>query len=540
MKRFLDPVHGYIQIEKGICNEFIDTPIFQRLKKIEQSSVHVIFPGATHNRFLHSLGVYFMGDKIINALKLNIEEKTKKQIESDFEDTYENVINGLFKTYKCACLLHDVGHSPFSHTFEKYYTCNGDKERLLIDLSDLLEEDERKRFLNDSKLFSPKPHEITSAIISTSPKGFGKKLESRSISKAYLARMITGVTYNLTKKDTQYNKKYSFINCIILLLNGYIIDADRLDYSKRDRWASGVSSTALDVDRLVSAITIQYKAGKYFLVLSHKAIPELEKMLNYKFFVNRWIYNHQKVVYDQYLIKKSLIETLKKIQNCNNTDEVAEENLLYEFFDYKDLINPRKLAVKNSAGDAELIYLTTDSDILYLIKKYSEVGNKNTYYEELISRQYKYVPLWKSYNELKLFFKKKKITLENDKLAHLYNYVRGASTNEDEFHYLLTCAAGNFETNAVSEKDSVFISVGTHLEKWSTLSDTNSGYSGEITDYYVFYIQRDYLNKRRTILNNFASTLNTYAKDQQYALELVAKKIHNKKKIKKGLTILDN
>ncbi|MFQ5951302.1 MAG: HD domain-containing protein, partial [Candidatus Geothermarchaeales archaeon] len=96
-----DPLHGYVRVnelEAGI----VDTPTFQRLKRIKQLSiVHLVYPGAEHSRFTHSLGVMHLAGKTAKVLQMQ---------DLLTEDEAQEV--------RLAALLHDVGHGPFSHTFE--------------------------------------------------------------------------------------------------------------------------------------------------------------------------------------------------------------------------------------------------------------------------------------------------------------------------------------------------------------------------------------------------------------------------------------
>lgn len=107
VKRILDSVHGQITIPKEWCEKIIDTPFFQRLRRIEQNSCRTVFPSARHDRFIHSLGVYHIGTLIAEHLEEEIEIP-----KFDYS---------ILKTYLLACLLHDVGHTPFSHTFEIFF-----------------------------------------------------------------------------------------------------------------------------------------------------------------------------------------------------------------------------------------------------------------------------------------------------------------------------------------------------------------------------------------------------------------------------------
>ena len=82
-KRVLDSVHGYITIPEDLCDYVIDTPFFQRLRRIEQTSCRVLFPSARHDRFIHSLGVYHLGSKIVAAINRNCK--------GELPDNYEFV-----------------------------------------------------------------------------------------------------------------------------------------------------------------------------------------------------------------------------------------------------------------------------------------------------------------------------------------------------------------------------------------------------------------------------------------------------------------
>ncbi|MGB4439330.1 MAG: HD domain-containing protein, partial [Sedimentibacter sp.] len=113
VKLLKEPIYGYIEIEKEIMNNIIDSSCFQRLRNIRQTSYSPLYHSSIHNRFIHSIGVYYLGTKSINSLK-----------DSIIEYTSENYFELIKKTFTLACLLHDVGHAPFSHTGEKFFIQN--------------------------------------------------------------------------------------------------------------------------------------------------------------------------------------------------------------------------------------------------------------------------------------------------------------------------------------------------------------------------------------------------------------------------------
>ena len=97
-----DPIHDFIRLNKTE-RQIIDTPVFQRLRRIKQlSGAHLIYPGAQHTRFEHSLGV------------MHIASMAGTSLQSKGITRNDDIIN-----LRLAALLHDIGHGPFSHLFEE-------------------------------------------------------------------------------------------------------------------------------------------------------------------------------------------------------------------------------------------------------------------------------------------------------------------------------------------------------------------------------------------------------------------------------------
>ena len=91
-KNIRDSIHGDIQVKDAVL-DLIETPELQRLYNIKQLGfAHLVFPGAHHTRFEHSLGTYHMASRAGDLLNLETDEK---------------------ETIECAALLHDIGHGPF-------------------------------------------------------------------------------------------------------------------------------------------------------------------------------------------------------------------------------------------------------------------------------------------------------------------------------------------------------------------------------------------------------------------------------------------
>lgn len=98
-----DPVYGFIKIDDGLLLELISHPFFQRLRRVYQMALaHLVYPGAVHTRFHHSMGAYHLMSSAISEL-------CSKGIEISEEEA---------TAAKAAILLHDIGHGPFSHALE--------------------------------------------------------------------------------------------------------------------------------------------------------------------------------------------------------------------------------------------------------------------------------------------------------------------------------------------------------------------------------------------------------------------------------------
>ena len=98
-----DPVFGFIKIPRGLLYDIVEHPLFQRLNRINQLGLaSVVYPGARHTRFQHSLGAFhLMGEAI-----LSLQQKGIFIFESEAE------------AVQAAILMHDIGHGPFSHVLE--------------------------------------------------------------------------------------------------------------------------------------------------------------------------------------------------------------------------------------------------------------------------------------------------------------------------------------------------------------------------------------------------------------------------------------
>lgn len=368
-KEFRDPVHGYISVPDNFCKYLIDTDVFQRLRHIEQTSMRALYPSAHHERFTHSLGTYHLGSLAFHHFQKN-SEKLLKDINQNKWDKYKF-------TFLIACLMHDCAHAPFSHTFEHYYRRSNLIEQISKKTID-------KNFQNDLEngQCSPKDHEAASALLVLNR--FQKEIKRLNGDPILAVRMILG---NIHVPADTIEKQVE--NCLIELLNGQAIDVDKLDYIVRDTWASGVNNVSIDVHRLLSSLGIAYLTDldKYVLSFNKSALSVVRSVVEGKNFLYQWIYNHHTVVYDQYLLKKS-IEALAKIICPENP-----EDFLIKFFSLDSLEHPIKIG-------NHTFFLPSDGDLIFLLKSFSyEIPEAL----EWLSRKYTRRSLWKTYAEFKFY-----------------------------------------------------------------------------------------------------------------------------------------
>ena len=108
---FKDPLYGYIHVDYQIIKDIINTTLFQRLRRIRQlSGVQMVFHGAEHSRFSHSLGVYEIANRFLTVPDVNQALNEREKL-----------------IFLCAALLHDIGHGAYSHAFEDIFGVNHEK-----------------------------------------------------------------------------------------------------------------------------------------------------------------------------------------------------------------------------------------------------------------------------------------------------------------------------------------------------------------------------------------------------------------------------
>lgn len=229
-KKVYDEVHGYIEVG-GIALDLLDLEIFQRLRRIKQLGVtFYVYPGAVHTRFSHSLGVYHIMKKL--SARLSSEGYVSK---SDLP------------LLESAALLHDIGHLPYSHSLEMYYSRSGAGRLDHEDLS-------REIIVNDESV--------------------SEALSKHGVDKHEVASVIEG-----RHREPLYNQ-----------LMSSDLDVDRMDYLVRDSLHTGVVYGSIDLDRLLETITVD-KDGN--IAVKDKGLIAVENFYISRLHMYRGVYYHK-------------------------------------------------------------------------------------------------------------------------------------------------------------------------------------------------------------------------------------------------------
>jgi len=268
--RFRDPIYGYIWLTKEEL-EIVDTPLFQRLRRIHQLALEkYVYPTAENSRFVHSLGVLHcatvMFAEIIHKMDPPFEEK--KLVYSKCE---------LLKLLRFAALLHDIGHIAFSHAGE---------DVLLDDVS----------------------HEDLSRFIINNYPPFVTVLGERS-------RDISSLLSSEVKKD-------------LLLLKNIVsgqLDADRADYLLRDSYCCGVKYGEYDFMRYITSFGADMNGEQMKLIVEAKDIYVVESFLLARYHYSLQVPFHKtRMAYDITLGRYFQDKENLKLTNYIKTDEFGE------------------------------------------------------------------------------------------------------------------------------------------------------------------------------------------------------------------------
>ena len=275
MKRIRDPIYGYITLDDESL-KIVDNPFFQRLRYIKQNGLaYLVFPSATHTRFEHSLGTYHVASLMVKKVKAKIDEELIKKV----------------------ALLHDIGHMPFSHTFEQ-----------ALEILRVMDQHKYLELLD--KIVKPIQQ-------STGLKLLGKFHEYMGI---FIVDKCMGLREVAEKMKEIYINKVSSIEESII---SSTLDADRLDFLQRDSYYFGVKYGLIPFDRLLDVMEIN-EDGKYEFDI--KGRDDLEHFLVARYHMYSAVYNHPvKQIMDSimaYTIARMISDGVVELEMLTECDKI--------------------------------------------------------------------------------------------------------------------------------------------------------------------------------------------------------------------------
>lgn len=236
-----DPIHGFVKLfDKEMA--LINTRVFQRLRRIRQLAMtFLVYPGAVHTRFDHSIGVMHIAGRICAKLReLNPEIVREEDI----------------ARIRFSALLHDIGHGPFSHVsealLEKYAPnqtqIGATREKIHEKITvDILETDTE-----------------INAILSAEERDF-------------VVEMIRGQETQNWQRDIVSSE----------------LDADKMDYLLRDAYFAGVKYGVYDLEKLIESCLIDSDKTETSLAINSKGIYALEQLLLARYHMTQQVYWHR-------------------------------------------------------------------------------------------------------------------------------------------------------------------------------------------------------------------------------------------------------
>lgn len=321
-----DPVYGTMQFtdeENNWIKPFIDTLNFQRLRHIKQLGMgDLVFPGGVHTRFNHSIGCCYFGGQIAHKLHLNSEDRQMVML---------------------ACLLHDIGHGPFSHAFEYLFPNHM-----------IQHEDWTQFFLAeyDQAYFIEQ---------------FNQNNPNYPLNHDKFALMINLITH--------HEQNYKLLGDIV----SSQLDADRLDYLQRDSHFCGVTYGKFDARWLLHCLTQACDTqGNTRLGITYKGVGVVEEYLMARRLMMFNVYFHGKKFGSEHLVTQFLYRVAWQLEQEPLLKSIQDTQLGQFLLAIKQLHQDFE-ALSDNAGLANLkqdflktnytLYKTLcDYDVLQLIR----------------------------------------------------------------------------------------------------------------------------------------------------------------------------
>jgi len=328
-KSFRDPLYGFIHLSKRETR-LVNTKFMHRLTRIKQlAHSYLVYPSAVHTRFEHSLGALHMADRLCDCFE--IEDKRKEII-------------------RCAVLLHDIGHGPFSHVFENIM--------VKINDSDFTHEAVTRSIIeNDDSIRS---------ILQQNGNYNNEKLED-----------IYEDVLLFFPNPKENIKKISLDPLDKSILSG-TIDADKLDYLRRDSFHIGAPYGIFDIERLLSTYTYTRDNNQNYPAILEKGTPVLESFRLARYLMYAQVYQH----HTRLIADRMFLRSLELAFKDNYIDKKLfcffnnEKNFLKKYYDMNDS-SIYELVLQKSPKSSDSYKIMNDLQNRRLFKRAYVVPLKN-------------------------------------------------------------------------------------------------------------------------------------------------------------------
>jgi hypothetical protein len=252
-----DAIHGSFRVD-GVRKELLQTPEFNKLSHIKQLGLaHLVFPGAHHTRFEHSLGVSHVGGMMADSVGLDEEEKCLVQV---------------------AGMLHDVGHGPYSHTLEHILHENGGMDHMSVTEGIIMGDHDVLR-QGEASVFAKRM--LVPDI-----------LEKYDIDPKRVSDLIRGPDASGSERSLFWSEgenNFSDEDHTLATLVHGPVDCDQTDYLLRDAHFTGVRHGIIDHRHLIH--NLHRHAGS--VAIDESGIPALEGMLTARALMYSAVYFHR-------------------------------------------------------------------------------------------------------------------------------------------------------------------------------------------------------------------------------------------------------
>jgi uncharacterized protein len=281
------PLHGSIPFS-GRERDIINHPFVQRLRSVSQLGLaQFVFPGATHTRFSHALGVMHLTGRIFDQVMHSLERETGVPLNDDERDRARQIA-------RLAGLLHDLGHPPFSHTFEPLLPA-----RRALPMP--------RSWYGKLDLEGRATHEDFSVtlvhILSEQAPDLLPPDEARDI--CALIDQAVQPSAALTRVGRLGG--HNLYPLLKQMISGEI-DADRMDYLRRDAHFAGVAYGNFDLERLIQSLSSVETPRGRVMALDRSGLFTYENFLMARFHMAMQVYFHKTLLAFEHCLTQAVRE----------------------------------------------------------------------------------------------------------------------------------------------------------------------------------------------------------------------------------------